>query len=613
MKLRDSRRLTGPNLLLEGPGAVIDVGFGVGANPADRGAIERGAVESAWRAHARTILEAVGWGRSLLAVHPFPRGLSLAFSAPEDALYAATEVNEWAWAATCAELGLKVSEEEDARELESLEQAAGRLRAAITEESDPALLALRDAAARHDVTFLTDEDATSVGMGDGCRCWPTTDLPDASEVDWDGVRDVPIALITGTNGKTTTVRLLCAIARAAGLVPGATSTDGIVVGDEVVDADDWAGPGGARQVLRMPEVEAGILETARGGILRRGLGVPRAHAALVTNVAEDHLGEYGVEDVAALADVKLVVGRVVVPAGRVVLNAEDERVVVVAERARREGHLRAPITWFSLDPRDPRVSRHVAEGGDACALVDRELVLWRAGRIDMVTTVERVPITLDGAARFNVRNALAAVGVAAALGWPVEAMAAGLSAVRGTPEDNPGRLNLFELGGARVLVDFAHNPHGMSALLEAVASLPARRRLIVIGQAGDRDDESIRRLVRETWAAQPALVIVKEMEKYLRGRPVGEVPGIIVDELRRLGTRDAAIRRTDSEMEAVHAALEAARPGDLVVLTVHSDREEVLGLLSELRRAGWSPGEALPGGRVTGLVAGPAATSSGPV
>jgi len=604
MELLDSRRLTGPNLLLEGPGAVIDVGFtGAEAGPAEWGAIERSAVESAWRAHARTILDAVGWSRSLLAVHPFPRGLSLAFSAPADALYAATEVNEWAWTATCAELGLKVGEEEDARPLEPLQEATERLRATITEESDPALLVLRDAAARHDVTFLTDEDATSVGMGDGCRCWPTTDLRSALEVDWNGVRDVPVALITGTNGKTTTVRLLCAIARAAGLVPGATSTDGIVVGDEVVDADDWAGPGGARKVLRMPAVDVGILETARGGILRRGLGVPRADAALVTNVAEDHLGEYGVEDVAALADVKLVAGRVVVPAGRVVLNAEDGRVVAAAERARREGHLRASIAWFSLDPLDPLVSRHVAEGGDACALVDGELVLWRAGRLDTVTTVERVPITLDGAARFNVRNALAAVGVAAALGWPVDAMAAGLSAVRGTPEDNPGRLNLFELGGARVLVDFAHNPHGMSALLEAVASLPAARRLIVIGQAGDRDDESIRRLVREAWAAQPALVIVKEMEKYLRGRPVGEVPGIIVDELRRLGARDESIRRTNSEMEAVHAALEAGRPGDLVVLTVHSDRAEVLGLLSELRRAGWSPGEALPGGRASGPAA----------
>ncbi|MCK5412422.1 MAG: hypothetical protein KAJ67_10015, partial [Gemmatimonadetes bacterium] len=166
MELLDSRRLTGPNLLLEGPGAVIDVGFtSAEAGPAERGAIERSAVESAWRAHARTILDAVGWGRSLLAVHPFPRGLSLAFSAPEDALYAATEVNEWAWAATCGELGLKVGQKEDARPLEPLQEATERLRATITEESDPALLALRDAAARHNVTFLTDEDATSVGMG----------------------------------------------------------------------------------------------------------------------------------------------------------------------------------------------------------------------------------------------------------------------------------------------------------------------------------------------------------------------------------------------------------------------------------------------------------------
>ncbi|MEJ2311036.1 MAG: Mur ligase family protein [Gemmatimonadales bacterium] len=578
MELCESRRLTGPNILLDGPGAVIDV--------ETRGAAAA-EVEGAWRRHAQAALEAVGWADSELRCRRFPGGVTLAFSAPEDVLYAATQVNEWAWEAARAELG-------DAEaEPESLEKAAERLRAAIEEERNPRLIALRDAAQGRDVTFLTDDDVSSVGMGRGCRLWPTSEVPLPEQVDWGGVRDVPVALVTGTNGKTTTVRLLTGIARAAGVVPGCTSTDGIIVGDRVVDEDDWAGPGGARQVLRRPDVEVGILETARGGILRRGLGVPRADAALVTNVAEDHLGEYGVDDLDALADTKLVVARVVHDGGRVVLNAEDDVLVAAVQRAMESGLILTPLTWFSLDARHPRILRHLESGGDACALRGGELVLWQEGRRVGGIGIDDVPIALGGAASFNVRNALAALGVAAALGWPLAAIATGLSALGGTAADNPGRLNLFELDGVKVLVDFAHNPHGMAALVQVAREISAERRLIVLGQAGDRDEASIRGLVRAAWEAAPDLVIIKEMRKYLRGQEEGVVPAIIEAELRDLGAPADAMLHTDSELDAVRTALQRARSGDLVLLTIHSDRGAVLELVSGLQQRGWSPGDAL--------------------
>ena len=578
MELCESRRLTGPNILLDGPGAVIDV--------ETRGAAAA-EVEAAWRREARGAMDAVGWKDSELACRRFPGGLSLAFSAPEDVLYAATDVNEWAWEAAREELG------DAGAEPEPLAEAAARLRAAIEEERNPPLIALRDEARRRDVTFLTDDDVTSVGMGRGCRLWPTNEVPSPSQPDWEGVGDVPVALVTGTNGKTTTVRLLCGIARAAGLVPGCTSTDGIVVGDRVVDEDDWAGPGGARQVLRRPDVEVGILETARGGILRRGLGVPRADAALVTNVGEDHLGEYGVDDLDSLADTKLVVARVVHDGGRVVLNAEDEVLVAAARRAMESGLIQAPLTWFSLDAHHPRVLRHLESGGDACALLDGELVLWQEGRRIGGVGVDEVPITLGGVASFNVRNSLAALGVAAALGWPLEAIAAGLAALGGTAADNPGRLNLFKLDGVKVLVDFAHNPHGMAALVQVAREMSAERRVIVLGQAGDRDEASIRGLVRAAWEAAPDLVIIKEMRKYLRGQEEGVVPAIIESELRDLGAPADALLHTDSELEAVYAALQRARAGDLILLTIHSDRSAVLELVSGLEERGWAPGDTL--------------------
>ena len=578
MELCESRRLTGPNIILSGPGAVIDMETR-GAAAAD--------VEAAWRRHARAALDVVGWADSELACRRFPGGLSLAFSAPEDVLYAATQVNEWAWEAARAELG------DAGAEPETLAEAADRLRTAIEEERNPPLIALRDEARRRDVTFLTDDDVTSVGMGLGCRLWPKNEIPSPHEVDWDGVGDIPVALVTGTNGKTTTVRLLSGIARAAGLVPGSTSTDGIVVGERVVDEDDWAGPGGARQVLRRPDVEAGILETARGGILRRGLGVPRADAALVTNVAEDHLGEYGIDDLDSLADTKLVVARVVHGAGRVVLNAEDELVAAAAHRATEDGLIQAPLTWFSLDARHPRILRHLEAGGDACAVLDGELVLWQAGRRIGGIGLDEVPIALGGAASFNVRNALAALGVAAALGWPLEAIADGLAAFGGTAADNPGRLNLFKLDGVKVLVDFAHNPHGMAALVQVAREISAERRVIVLGQAGDRDEASIRSLVRAAWEAAPDLVIIKEMREHLRGREEGVVPAIMESELRDLGAPADALLHTDSEMEAVHAALQRARAGDLILLTIHSDRSAVLEFVSGLEERGWAPGDAL--------------------
>ena len=577
MELSDSRRLTGPNLLLCGAGVVIDVAVD---------GSRAGQLEAAWRARARSILDAVGWSDSVLASRRFPGGASFAFSAPDDALYAGTEVNEWAWEAARGDL------ESASAAPEALDDAAVRLRATIEKERDPRLIALRDAARDHGVTFLTDEDQTSVGMGAGALIWPTSDLPAPHQVDWPTVHDVPVVLVTGTNGKTTTVRLLCSIARAANRVPGCTSTDGIVVGDTVVDADDWAGPGGARQLLRMPEVELGVLETARGGILRRGLGLPRADVSLVTNVAADHLGEYGVTDVSGLADAKLVVASVVPPEGRVVLNAEDANVVEAAARARERGRIRAPTTWFSTDADASLIRRHLAAAGDACVVEDTELALWREGTCVAAFGLDRVPITLDGAAVFNVRNALAAIGAAAAIGLPVEAIGNGLEAFQGSPADNPGRLNVFELEGVTVLVDFAHNPHGMAALLEVAAALPAKRRLIVLGQAGDRDDESIRGLARAAWEASPDVVVIKEMRNYLRGRAEGVVPALIESELLSLGAPPEAVLRADSEIDAVAAALERAERGDLVLLTIHSHRDEVLDLLARHRESDRSAVEA---------------------
>jgi UDP-N-acetylmuramyl tripeptide synthase len=568
MDLLDSRRLTGPNLLSDREGAILDVSLA----PA-----EADSVIDAWRRETRHLLDAVGWEREEIAVRRFPGGASLAFSAPIDALYAATELNEQAWEAAAAAVAGAPAPDAGA--------AVKSLCAAIDRERNPALLALRAAAEARSVTFLSDDEEASVGLGIGSKSWPVGALPQPEEVHWERVHDVPVVLVTGTNGKTTTVRLLAAMARASGLVAGTTSTDRIEVGGEVLERGDFSGPGGARRLLRDRRVEMAVLETARGGILRRGLPVRRADAAAVINVAADHLGEFGVGDLDALADAKMVVARVVTPEGRVVLNADDPLVTARAARAS------APVVWFSLDPERSPVHRRLVSGETAWVLRGGEIERWHGGWKQVMIHVDEIPLAFGGAARHNVANALAALALGSSLLLPNDAVLRGLRHVRGTPEDNPGRGNLIELGGVKILVDYAHNPHGIAALAGIADNLPARRRLVLLGQAGDRDDASLRDLAHAVWRLNPDRIVIKELPEMLRGREPGAVPAILEAEIRRLGAGDEMIGRATNEMDAVRQALAWAHKGDLVLLLVHTQRDEALALLDRLRESGWEAGQ----------------------
>ena len=553
---RDSRRLTGPNLLLDGPGAALEVSLEGGREDE---------LVAAWLVHARAMLDAVGWADERLAVRRFAGGASLAVSAPVDGLYAATLVTEWACDAV---LGTAAD----------LDATAAKIREEIEADRDPQLLALMAGAAEHGVTCIEGDRRVSVGLGSGSRTWRGR-LPAPDELDWSTIHDVPVILVTGTNGKSTTVRLLAAIARAAGRTAGLSSSDWVRVGDDILDRGDYSGPGGARLVLRDSRVDLAVLEIARGGILRRGLPVPRADAAIVTNVAADHLGEYGILDADGIADAKLIVAKAL-HGGPLILNADDARLV-----ARGSG-TGAALAWFSLDP-----AREVIDGA---AIEDDRLVLRRAGISTPILPVAEVRIGMGGTARHNIANALAACAGAAALGLPVEAMRVALRAFGSDEADNPGRGVRRSIGGVEVLVDFAHNPHGVGAIGALVAAIPAGRRLVLLGQAGDRTDAEIRELAAAVWAMRPDRIVVKEMEAYLRGRRAGEVPALLQDELSRLGAPADLIAVEPSETDAVRAAFAWARPGDLLILLSHAARARTLAFLDKIEAVDWRPGEALP-------------------
>lgn len=516
------------------------------------------------------MLDAVGWASEATASRLFAGGASLVLSAPIDALYSATEVNEWALDAAVRSLS---GEDEPA----TFEESRAALSSAIEAERKPRLLALEAAAREHGVSLVACDRFATAGLGRGSRTWTLEEIPETGAIDWSSVHDVPVALVTGTNGKTTTVRMAGAILREAGLSAGLSTTDRVTIGDEIVASGDYSGPEGARMVLRDRRVDAAVLETARGGLLRRGLPLRRAAVAVVTNVADDHLGEFGVRDLEALADVKCVVSRAVSWGGKLVLNADDP--MLVARAAREPG---ATLAWFTLDAGSELLRAHLARGGTAAFEREGALVLASGGAEREILRADAIPCSFGGAARHVVANALAAILATHALGIDAAAMARGLASFDSSPEQNPGRSNVFAIAGATVLVDFAHNPHGLRALLQAASALPARRRLVLIGQAGDRDDASIRALAREAWAWRPDRIIVKEMPSLHRGRAEGEIPAILEDELGRAGAPSSSVSRAAGEIAGVEAALAWAQPGDLLVLPIHSDRKRVLEMLRVL-------------------------------
>ncbi len=556
MEFLDARRLTGPSLLLDGPGSVLDVRCT--REDADR-------LIPVWANNVARVLEDLDWPSAQFSTLHLVGGASLAFTASIDALYAASEINEWAWAASAFELGV-TTEEPD------FDVAVAAIKASAEEESNAELMWLLHEAADRGKTVLWDDDEVSVGLGKGSETWPVREIPDA--LDWDKFDDVPIGVVTGTNGKTTSVRLAVHILQGAGRNVGCSSTDWIAVNDEVLDRGDWSGPGGARTVLRQPGVDVAILETARGGLLRRGLGVERADVALITNISEDHLGDFGSQNLDELLAIKWIVSRAVEQSGRLILNADDQLLLKQSEKYSGE------VVWFSLDPENETIVSHSDGGGLAFVLDGDELVKLESGGRVVICRSHEIPITLGGAARHNVANALSAAALTHSLGVALEDIQKGLTTM--VQDENPGRCNLYEFDGRSVLVDFAHNPAAMMALFDMARAVPAERRVLCFGQAGDRTDELIRELARDAWAIGLDRVVVSELAAYHRGRQHGDVFAIIVDELLRAGADRSQIEHNESEMESFMSAIEWARPGDLVIMLALGGAAPIQARLREL-------------------------------
>ncbi len=406
---------------------------------------------------------------------------------------------------------------------------------------------------------------------------------------------IPIVAVTGTNGKTTTSRMIAHIFKGIGRKVGMTSTDGVVIDDRLVIRSDASGPRSARMVLQNPRVDFAVFEVARGGILREGLGYARNDVAVVLNVAPDHLGLRGINSIEQLAQVKQVIVEAVPKSGAAVLNADDPLVAGMRRACSGE------VVWFSLVPNNRMISDHCRRGGKAVILEPSELgdliVLVHGRRRMPLAHTHLLPVTFGGKAKFNVQNAMAAAGAAYCAGAHLHDIRAGLRSFTPSYYQAPGRMNLTEVEGVKVIVDYCHNAPAMEALGEFVdnffddtGSLERPQRIGVVATAGDRRDQDMLDLGYQA-AKHFDWIIVRE-DDHLRGRAPGETAALITKGAKQAQSDGVArakeIESVLEEIESTRAALVRANPGDLVVLCVDRARSvwDELQLIGHTAQAG---------------------------
>lgn len=386
---------------------------------------------------------------------------------------------------------------------------------------------------------------------------------------------IPVVAVTGTNGKTTTVRLIAHLLSASGLRVGMTNTDGVYVNGRQIDSGDCAGPKSARNVLLNPTVDAAVFETARGGILREGLAFDRCQVGVITNIGSgDHLGMNFITSVEELAELKRVVVQNISHDGMAVLNAADPIVVPMAENCPGK------VTFFALDRHLPVMAAHRARG-KRVVYVEQGAVIAEEGPRKYAIPLKNIPVTRDGAIGFQLQNVMAAVAAVWAVNSDWHSISQGLFTFRTEQHNVPGRFNFFDYKGATVIADYGHNPDAMKALVEAIEALPANRRSVVISGAGDRRDNDIRDQTRILGAAFDHVLLYQDACQ--RGRVDGEVIALLREGL--VGaSRTTSVEEIRGEFVAIDLALQGLKAGDLCLILV-DQVEEALAHISQRVKA----------------------------
>ena len=439
---------------------------------------------------------------------------------------------------------------------------------------------LRRWAQQNGVPCVDDEDGLTLGMGKTSRTWALDSLPSVGQLDVQQLKRVPSVYITGTNGKTTTSRMLSAICQSALQFEGVgqTSTDGVRVNGDWVERGDWTGPGAARMILRDHRVDVAILETARGGLMRRGLVIDGADACAITNVSDDHLGTWGLQTVYDMAVAKLTVALGVKNRGGVLLNADCAVLMSAWENVQsRHTDRDWTVQLFSSQQKDG-MTLYVEAG-------------WiHHTDLGKITKVVDIPLSLGGRAQYNVENAMAAIGLAHWMGCSVQDMKAGVCSLVPTVEDSRGRSNWLRYNNADVFVDFAHNPDGIRRVVEMGQRWDAVRKGIVLGQAGDRMDDEIRGIGYQAAELNADRYFLKELPGHAYDREAAEVVELLSNALQEKGVLPSQISISKSDLQGAEDAMDWVMEGDLLILLSHEQLDDVMNMVLE-RGSTWGYSE----------------------
>lgn len=369
---------------------------------------------------------------------------------------------------------------------------------------------------------------------------------------------IPIVSVTGTNGKTTTTRIIAHALSLKGLCTGMTTTSGIYINNKCILKGDTTGPDSARAILMDKKIEAAVLETARGGIVRRGLGYDLADVGVVTNISEDHLGIDGINTMEELIDAKSLVVEAVKDNGYAVLNADDPSVNILSE------HVKCSIIYTSKNPENLILKKHILDGGKGVFLRNDFICFGDGEKVEPIVNIKEIPCTMEGKLEYNIENSMCAAAACIGINLDTETISKALKTFFLDDAQNPGRFNIYSFNNFKVVVDYGHNIGGYNAVLEGLKKMEHKRLVGVIGVPGDRHDNNIIQVGSISGCGFDYIYIKEDEDK--RGRKTGEVAGLLELGVRASGKDKNACQVILNEGEALRTAMERARDGDIIVV-----------------------------------------------
>lgn len=550
-------RLMGSNIYFTETGAVLDITlFGK-----DLKAMPK--LLKMWEVELKRIMTALNWSGYKTGIRIYSKGFKYAISAPVDLLFCGIYVLRQTWESVYNEY--KTGKPYDMKDiLEYIEPE-------IRNDLNLKYRAICDEARRRSLNVFLEKYDICIGSG---KYAYRGDIDDISlrDIPWDDIKEVPSVMVTGTNGKTTTVRLTAYIARHAGKKVGYCSTDWVMVGDEIVEKGDLSGPTGSLRVMMHPEVELAVLEVARGGLVRRGLIADYMQGATVTNVSEDHLGQDGIENIIDMAESKSLVYDAVKDGGYCIINLDDDE---MRKRVFTLPGKKIMLTQRSLTNKDVRACLKYA---DHICYIKNKSFYWKTGvKESVIATFAQTPITINGMAKHNVENAMNAICLSFVLGLTKKQIGNGLKTYQNTAENNRGRANTFRHNGGTIIVDFAHNPAAIGAILNMAHAYlkPGGKLTMLVGNTGNRLQltDGICQMVVD---AKVDTVMIKEIPNYLRGAKLGQIPKMIETSLLKKGMKKQQLIMIGDEETALEHTLKTMQPGDVCAFLCHSNTGKIL-------------------------------------